>query len=264
MGAVFFSLALGACGGNNEPGGNNGGGEPTASDCGNSAIDAGEVCDGAALAGATCESQGFASGSLSCSADCGSFDTTQCSNTPNNGGDNNGGGAASCGNDVTEAGELCDGSDLGGSSCADFDFDQGDLQCLADCSGFDTSACSSDTDATCGDAVRDDGEECDGSDFGDTTCATLGLGSGTLSCNANCTLDTAGCDSIDPGPLCGDGVRNGTEECDGADLGSATCEGMGAAAGSLACAADCTYDLSGCGGSASTECGNGVVDGLEA
>ncbi len=48
--------------------------------CGNGVLDAaiGEVCDGMDLAGATCASTGFTSGTLGCSASCRSFDTTQC------------------------------------------------------------------------------------------------------------------------------------------------------------------------------------------
>lgn len=48
---------------------------------------------------------------------------------------------------------------------------------------------------------------------------------------------------------CGDGIRNGTEACDGADLGGATCAsalGKPAPIGPLACRADCTLDVSGC------------------
>ncbi|RMG48965.1 MAG: hypothetical protein D6718_00620 [Acidobacteria bacterium] len=46
---------------------------------------------------------------------------------------------------------------------------------------------------------------------------------------------------------CGDGVREpGAEECDGADLGGATCSSRGHAAGTLRCTASCTFDESGC------------------
>jgi hypothetical protein len=46
--------------------------------CGNGVVDPGEVCDGSELLGETCQSQGFTSGSLTCSADCSSFDTSAC------------------------------------------------------------------------------------------------------------------------------------------------------------------------------------------
>jgi len=45
-----------------------------------------------------------------------------------------------CGNGVAEAGEQCDGSDLGGESCVSQGFDGGALSCTNSCT-FDTSAC---------------------------------------------------------------------------------------------------------------------------
>ncbi len=49
---------------------------------------------------------------------------------------------ADCGNDVLDAGEDCDGSDLGGQACADVDpsFVGGSLACAAGCT-FDTAGC---------------------------------------------------------------------------------------------------------------------------
>lgn len=45
---------------------------------------------------------------------------------------------------------------------------------------------------------------------------------------------------------CGDGVRSGSEECDGADLGGNTCTGLGFNGGSLSCAADCKLNTVQC------------------
>ena len=47
-------------------------------------------------------------------------------------------------------------------------------------------------------------------------------------------------------PVCGDGKAEGTEICDGADLKGATCQSLGFLGGTLACAGNCTYDMSGC------------------
>ena len=59
---------------------------------------------------------------------------------------------------------------------------------------------------------------------------------------------------------CGDGIINGVEECDGTDLGSATCLDYGAPQpGGLVCGSNCTLDPSGC----TAYCGNGHVDGNE-
>jgi Papain family cysteine protease/Kelch motif len=55
------------------------GGQCTGPTCGNGMINPGEQCDGANLGGATCESQGFSGGSLSCTSTC-TFDTAGCCN----------------------------------------------------------------------------------------------------------------------------------------------------------------------------------------
>ncbi|HZP40482.1 MAG TPA: DUF4215 domain-containing protein [Candidatus Binatia bacterium] len=49
-----------------------------------------------------------------------------------------------------------------------------------------------------------------------------------------------------------DGVRNGSEACDGTDLGAFGCENLCFDGGRLACRADCTFETAGC-----TRCGNG-------
>jgi hypothetical protein len=55
-----------------------GGGTTTGPVCGNNVKEAGEVCDGTELGGATCASLGFVSGTLGCSSSCQSFDTSGC------------------------------------------------------------------------------------------------------------------------------------------------------------------------------------------
>ena len=45
---------------------------------------------------------------------------------------------------------------------------------------------------------------------------------------------------------CGDAVANGSDQCDGADLGGATCATLGFKGGTLACDAGCYFDFSGC------------------
>jgi len=45
----------------------------------------------------------------------------------------------------------------------------------------------------CGNGVIDPGEQCDGSEFGGKTCASIGLGSGNLLCNAFCGIVASGC-----------------------------------------------------------------------
>ena len=57
------------------------------------------------------------------------------------------------------------------------------------------------------------------------------------------------------GQVCGDATRQGTEECDGSDLGGNECATLGFAGGTLACSVDCEFDTSGC-----TSCGNNFLE----
>jgi hypothetical protein len=51
-----------------------------------------------------------------------------------------------------------------------------------------------------------------------------------LSCADDCTFDTSGC------AVCGDGVQNGEEECDGNDYEEPDCQAQGC----LDCIWECT------------------------
>ncbi len=73
--------------------------------CGDGDVDAGELCDGAALNNQTCVTRGFASGTLACGATCQVFDTSGC--VP-----------SVCGNNTVETGEGCDdGNTVDGDGC---------------------------------------------------------------------------------------------------------------------------------------------------
>src|SRR5437867_2654773 len=61
--------------------------------------------------------------------------------------------------------------------------------------------------------------------------------------------------------MCGNGTRDPGEQCDGADLGGATCVSLGFPGGALTCAADCTFDTRAC---TAAVCGDGVVTPGEA
>lgn len=205
---------------------------PVETFCGDGIVGGDEVCDGPALAGATCLSEGFFGGVLGCRSDCSGYDTSTCT---------------LCGNNVVDAGEACDGSVSPTQTCQALGFDDGTLACAPVTCQLDTSGCRS---FGCGDGLVDGSEECEGNNLAGQTCGTRGFDGGTLRCTTNCRFDTALCFR------CGDGVINGNEVCDGAALGSATCRNRGFSAGTLACASNCAaYDTSGC-----TTCGNGVVE----
>lgn len=144
---------------------------------------------------------------------CGGGETENCTNGVDDDGDGfvdcEDGSCASdssckttaCGDGVRSAQEDCDGTDVGGKTCAALGLGDGALLCKADCS-FDTTNC---TNQACGDGHVDPGEKCDGADLGGQTCDKLGFAGGALSCKADCSFDTAGCGSPEQ---CNDGLDN--------------------------------------------------------
>jgi len=172
------------------------------------------------------------------------------SNTNNNNDNDNTSGV--CGDDVLDSGEECDGVELGGETCAGLGFDSGTLACTSACT-FDTAECLMVT--LCGDGVAEGAEECDADDFGGATCESLGWTGGILGCDGLCRYVTAACEG--PGPECGNGVLEYGEGCDGTDLGGETCVGLGFTSGTLACAADCTFDTDEC---VAQVCNNGTIE----
>ncbi|MBI5543575.1 MAG: hypothetical protein HY901_06780, partial [Deltaproteobacteria bacterium] len=164
--------------------------------CGNQTLDAGEACDGANLNGHSCLTEGFASGILSCKADC-TLDTLGCVAAPD------------CGNGTINAGEACDGDNLNGKTCTGEGFASGALTCNDNCT-LNTTACV--PLPSCGNDTAEGTEVCDGDDLRGETCVHLGFASGALTCNGNCTLNTTACV---PHPECGNETAEGTESCDG-------------------------------------------------
>lgn len=101
----------------------------SAASCGNGAIDGVEgveECDGADLAGQSCESLGHMGGVLACGSNC-VLNEAGCTDPD-------------CGNGVIEPGEQCDGEDFGQEDCATFGHTGGELQCTTQCI-VDDSAC---------------------------------------------------------------------------------------------------------------------------
>jgi hypothetical protein len=90
-----------------------------------------EVCDGSDLAAQSCQSQGFATGTLACAADCLTFNVGGCNAAP------------SCGDGtVNQPGEACDLNDFRGATCQSLGLGGGQLSCTSDCN-LDTNQCDS-------------------------------------------------------------------------------------------------------------------------
>ena len=202
---------------------------------------AGEVCDGGDFNGASCATEGFASGTLACNATCDGLDTAGCVAAP----------VDVCGDGVRTGSEDCDTSDLNGASCVSRGYTAGLLLCADNCT-FDEVFCNQ-----CGDGNIGGSEACDGANLGGATCESQGFAGGTLAC-AGCGLDTSGC------TLCGNGVRDLSETCDGGDLGGTSCEMLGFTGGTLACQTGCLFDTSACVGTPVAVCGDGVATSDEA
>jgi cysteine-rich repeat protein len=204
----------------------------------------GEVCDGAQLDGATCESLGYHGGTLACASDCLSFNLTSCE------------AQGRCGDTLiqTNHGEVCDDQNLAGQSCTTLGYHGGTLACASDCLSMDLTSCAE--TGQCGDGLIQVafGEVCDADQLNGQTCLARGYYGGTLACNANCQ----GFNETQCLGRCGDGVVqtvNG-EECEGSDPGGQTCTGLGFYEGTLACnPGTCRFVTTGCTGS----CGDFVV-----
>lgn len=211
--------------------------------CGDNFREGNEACDGVDLDGKTCVDFGHDGGPLGCygpeDANPCTFDTSGCLDSP------------FCGDGTvdTSEGEQCDGSNLNGQSCISQGYLGGTLRCDTQCR-FDTSQC---TAPVCGNDTREATELCDGTDLDGQNCITRGYIEGTLACASDCTaFDETGCSGT---PVCGNNIREGLETCDGTDLAGQSCQSQGFLEGSLACypdgtANECTFDTSGCSGSA--------------
>lgn len=95
---------------------------------------------------------------------------------------------------------------------------------------------------------------------GTTTGATTGTTTGTTATSgtSNSTIESSSTGV--PMPVCGDGVVEDIEECDGLNLHAETCFTLGFSSGMLACTLNCTFDKSGC---FRQGCGDGIVQNGE-
>ena len=214
------------------------------SDCGNGVLNSGETCDGSILDGYSCtDFDEFTGGNLLCNSQCTGFITSSCTDY-------------SCNNDGTrDVGEACDGNNLGGFSCTNFDeFTGGDLLCNSACD-FDTGQCTP-SKPLCGNGVFDSGETCDGSLLDGYSCIDFDeFTGGNLLCNSQCTgFITSSCTDYSCN---NDGTRDVGEACDGNNLGGFSCTNFDEfTGGDLLCNSACDFDTGKCiGGEIGAEIG---------
>ncbi len=208
-------------------------------DCNNNVADGNEQCDGEDLRGKSCADVGaYAGGTLKCTSTC-SFDVSGCYECQSESDceDRTDGktqcdtnnkvcvqpSQITCNNDnVADDGELCDGTDLRGKSCADAGaYAGGELKCSSTCT-YDVSGCyECQSESDC--EGRTDGKtQCD---TDNKVCVLPGL---QIICNHN-------------------NVADEDESCDGTDLRGNKCSDMGSyAGGTLKCNSACDYDFSEC------------------
>jgi hypothetical protein len=106
-------------------------------------------------------------------------------------------------------------------------------------------------DSESGDGMTGDGDGDTGDGDGDTGDGDAGDGDGDG--------DDGDGDPTDSGDaVCGDGNKQGDEECDGEDLGGLDCSDFGFDEGTLVCANDCTLFTNAC-----STCGDGQLAATE-
>ncbi len=265
--------------------------------CGNGSVNAkyGEVCDHSesgdkfTTQNNTCEKVvGKGSvGTLRCANDCKSILTSGCTEP------------AYCGDNIVNNSEQCDGAAIldNKTSCAQWDskYTAGEVKCTAGC-GLDFSSCQ--LAPACGNLTLDAGEPCDGSRFegNKQTCAAWDIKytGGRVKCSPNCTIDFSGCtedaevkdeicdnyiddngdrlvDCQDPlcayaqeCAVCGDGIMNGSEQCDGEDFAAnpRECKSWIASyvSGLVTCTPDCKLSFDNCSTAPAEICDNRIDD----
>jgi hypothetical protein len=121
-------------------------------------------------------------------------------------------------------------------------------------SDSDTATTDSASDTATTDS--DSGLTDSGSDS-DSTTTDSGSGTTDSGTTGDATTDSSGGTDSTGGVVCGDDIAEGDEDCDGADLGGASCIGLGYKGGALSCTVDCTLSEEQC--TNSLACGDGLI-----
>ncbi len=153
--------------------------------CGDSIVNGGEVCDGEVKNCVDIDPLSYTAGKAKCLDNCTGWDTDTCEEIPH-----------TCGNDIKEGPEFCDG-DL--KNCIELDaelYGGGKAKCREDCSGYDTATCEAIEPHECGNGIVEGPEACDG---GLINCVDIDdqlYSGGKAYCEADCTAwDTETCDA---------------------------------------------------------------------
>ncbi|MCC6620295.1 MAG: hypothetical protein IT385_03520 [Deltaproteobacteria bacterium] len=119
----------------------------------------------------------------------------------------------------------------------------------------DSATTATDSATTATDTGPDDTGTTDTATTTDTVTTETTTTTDTVTTETTTATDTTTSETV---AGCPNGTIDDGEQCDGAELGDATCESLGfAATGTLGCADDCkSYDFTGC----TPLCGNGTVD----
>lgn len=118
------------------------------------------------------------------------------------------------------------------------------------------SSCFPDNAAT----AADDAEPTSTSSTAASTSTTVAAES-TSSSNSTSSNSTSGTTGPGPDPVCGNGVQEEREACDGIDLGGTTCASAQLGEGLPTCNSNCSLNFGDC--SQLESCPNGIVEGNE-
>lgn len=139
--------------------------------CGNYVIEGPEVCDRETKNCIDIDGTKFSSGKAKCNDDCTGWDTSTCDEI-----------AHTCGNNIIEGPEVCDGAiNCGVRSHTPAYYNTDISACNASCSAYDDSACK-----WCGDGIISNGEACDNNTKNCVDIDTAKYLGGKALCNNTC------------------------------------------------------------------------------